>query len=220
MSLKLGTKFYVLISNVWFVLVRCSTSTSWGQGNTLSEKIFLQDIRKKIKEKFSTFVSKFNDALLCSSHSHRDWENLPHIDRCLAVAQQPKSIWPTQGKEGYFFIYYPPLSLLGRSNSVLIGFVSERWQAGWWWNMGHVVRLETTSLDAEATTPRRPNNGTLTQGDQPRKGPMKPTSYYYRHSTELWQRFYRFRGSAGEFLITQECQVFIRQKPTEWSINL
>lgn len=35
-----------------------------------------------------------------------------------------ESIWPTQGKEGYFFIYYPPLSLLGRWHSDLIGGAS------------------------------------------------------------------------------------------------
>lgn len=78
-----------------------------------------------------------------------------------------ESIWPTQGKEGYFFIYYPPLSLrfgMCRESSVLRDthenltgpVVEPRWQAaGWWWNIGHVVRLETTSLDAEST-PRRP----------------------------------------------------------------
>lgn len=37
----------------------------------------------------------------------------------------------------------------------------ERWQPGWWWNMGHVVRLGTTSLDAESAS-RRPHNAALT----------------------------------------------------------
>lgn len=44
----------------------------------------------------------------------------------------------------------------------------ECWQAGWWWNMGHVVRLETTSLHVESTT-RRPYNAALT-GDTPEPG--------------------------------------------------
>lgn len=62
-------------------------------------------------------------ALLCSSHSrYRHRGNLPHIDRPgQAVARQRESIWPTQGKEGYFFIYYPPLSLLGRAGSAAFG---------------------------------------------------------------------------------------------------
>lgn len=45
----------------------------------------------------------------------------------------------------------------------------ERWQAGWRWNMGHVVRLETTSLDGEST-PRRPYNTALTASPS-EKGP-------------------------------------------------
>lgn len=35
-----------------------------------------------------------------------------------------ESIWPTLGKEGYFFIYYPPLSLLRRWHSDLVGSAS------------------------------------------------------------------------------------------------
>lgn len=53
-----------------------------------------------------------DDALLLCSTLYRG--NLPYIDRCLAVARQPESIWPTQGKERYFFIYYSPLSLPSR----------------------------------------------------------------------------------------------------------
>lgn len=40
----------------------------------------------------------------------------------LAVATgNRESIWPTLGKEGYFFIYYPPLSLSARRRSGAIG---------------------------------------------------------------------------------------------------
>lgn len=61
----------------------------------------------------------------------------------------------------------------------------ERWQAGWWWNMGHVVRLETTSLDAKST-PRRPYNAALLERPGEKRFRYKQ---FQTDSCKIWRKY-------------------------------
>lgn len=114
------------------------------------------------------------DVLLCSSHRATATQEIFRISIgrsrvCLAVLPgNRESIWPTQGKEGYFFIYYPPLSLLGRWHSELIGSASADSPGGddEIWDTWLDLERPTTSLDAESAS-RRPHNVALTT---PRRG--------------------------------------------------
>lgn len=90
----------------------------------------------------------------------------------------------------------------------------ERWQAGWWWNMGHVVRLGTTSLDAEST-PRRPYNGALT--GRPTGKRVAITYSLYRHS-EITTSMFTAR-SRSAFSATSPLYLTMKTQIIHFHIN-